>query len=41
MKFLVDESIDRQVVDQLRIDGHEVWYVTESDQMSGRLLIEI
>jgi predicted nuclease of predicted toxin-antitoxin system len=31
MKFLVDESIDRQVVDQLRIDGHEVWYVTEME----------
>ncbi|OGO28490.1 MAG: hypothetical protein A2W33_00295 [Chloroflexi bacterium RBG_16_52_11] len=29
MKFLADESVDRQVVDQLRMDGHEVWYVSE------------
>jgi RecB family endonuclease NucS len=31
MKFLADESIDRQVVDRLRIDGHEVRYVTEME----------
>lgn len=31
MKFLADESMDRQVVDQLRMDGHEVWYVTEME----------
>lgn len=31
MKFLADESVDRQVVDQLRIDGHEVWYVSEME----------
>ena len=31
MKFLVDESVDRQVVDRLRMDGYEVWYVTEMD----------
>ena len=31
MKFLVDESVDRQVVDRLRLDGHEVWYVTEME----------
>ncbi len=31
MKFLVDESVDRQVVDRLRIDGHEVQYVAEMD----------
>jgi predicted nuclease of predicted toxin-antitoxin system len=31
MKFLADESVDRQVVDQLRMDGHEVWYVSEME----------
>lgn len=31
MKFLADESVDRQVVDQLRLDGHEVWYVAEKE----------
>jgi hypothetical protein len=31
MKFLVDESVDRQVVDRLRMDGHEVWYVSEME----------
>jgi len=31
MKFLADESVDRQVVDQLRLDGHEVWYVSEME----------
>ena len=29
MKFLADESIDRQIVDRLRIDGHFVWYIAE------------
>ena len=31
MKFLAGESIDRQVVDRLRIDGLEVQYVTEME----------
>jgi predicted nuclease of predicted toxin-antitoxin system len=31
MKFLVDESVDRQIVDRLRMDGHDVWYITEMD----------
>lgn len=31
MKFLVDESVDRQLVDQLRYDGHEIWYVAEME----------
>lgn len=31
MKFLVDESVDRQVVDRLRMDGYEVWYVSEME----------
>lgn len=29
MKFLADESVDRQIVDRLRIDGHFVWYIAE------------
>jgi predicted nuclease of predicted toxin-antitoxin system len=31
MKFLADESVDRQVVDRLRLDGHDVWYVAEME----------
>ncbi|MGD8792465.1 MAG: DUF5615 family PIN-like protein [Anaerolineae bacterium] len=29
MKLFADESIDRQIVDRLRKDGHEVQYVAE------------
>jgi hypothetical protein len=29
MNFMADESVDRQIIDQLREDGHSVWYVTE------------
>ncbi len=29
MKFLADECVDRQIVDQLRRKGHEVLYVAE------------
>ena len=29
MNLLADESIDRQIVDKLRQDGHEVLYVAE------------
>ena len=29
MKFLADESVDREIVDRLRMDGHEVGYVAE------------
>lgn len=29
MNFLIDEGVDRQVVDRLRRDGHLVWYVAE------------
>ena len=29
MNFLADESVDRQIVDHLRRDGHSVWYVAE------------
>ncbi len=31
MKFLADECIDRQIVDRLRQEGHEVLYVAELD----------
>ncbi len=29
MTFLADECVDRQIVDRLRLDGHEVAYVAE------------
>ncbi|MBA3017624.1 MAG: DUF5615 family PIN-like protein [Proteobacteria bacterium] len=29
MNFIADESIDRQIVERLRDDGHFVWYVAE------------
>ncbi len=29
MNFVVDENIDRQVVERLRDDGNSVWYVAE------------
>ena len=29
MNFVVDESVDRQIVEQLRDDGHSLWYVAE------------
>ena len=29
MNFLVDESVDQQVVQRLRQDGHDVLYVAE------------
>jgi predicted nuclease of predicted toxin-antitoxin system len=31
MDFLVDESVDRQVVERLRQEGHEVLYVAEME----------
>ena len=31
MTFLADESVDRQIVDRLRQDGHVVRYVAEMD----------
>ena len=31
MKFLCDESVDGPIVDRLRLDGHDVWYVAEMD----------
>jgi len=31
MNFLADESVDQQIVDRLREDGHTVVYVAEMD----------
>lgn len=31
MNFVADESVDRQIVEQLREDGHPVMYVAEMD----------
>ncbi|MFN3308237.1 MAG: DUF5615 family PIN-like protein [Anaerolineales bacterium] len=31
MNFLADESVDRQIVERLRQDGHHVWYVAEME----------
>lgn len=31
MKLLIDESVDRQIVEWLRQDGHDVLYVAEMD----------
>jgi len=36
--FLADENIDRQIVERLRLDGHEVAYVAE---MSLGILDEV
>ncbi len=29
MTFLADEGVDRQIVERLRVDGHQVAYVAE------------
>ncbi len=29
MNFVADESVDRQIVERLRDNGHSVWYVAE------------
>lgn len=31
MNFLADESVDRQIVERLRLEGHSVWYVADTD----------
>jgi hypothetical protein len=31
VRFLADESVDRQLVDRLRKDGHAVRYVAEME----------
>lgn len=29
MRFVADESVDRQIVEELRLAGHEVLYIAE------------
>ena len=29
MRFVVDEGVERQIVEGLRNDGHSVWYIAE------------
>ena len=31
MKFLADENMDVAIVERLRQDGHQVWYVAEME----------
>jgi predicted nuclease of predicted toxin-antitoxin system len=31
VKFLCDESVDGPIVDRLRLDGQDIWYVAEMD----------
>ncbi len=35
MNFLADESVDQQIVDRLRVDGHSVAYVAQMDPGSN------
>ncbi len=32
MNLLADESVDRQIIERLRFDGHEVLYIAEIEQ---------
>jgi hypothetical protein len=29
VNFLADESVDKPIVDRLRQDGYQVWYIAE------------
>ena len=31
MKFVADESVDRNIVQRLRREGHQIWYVAEME----------
>jgi hypothetical protein len=31
VKIVADENVDRQIVDRLRSDGHEVFFIAELD----------
>jgi len=31
MNLLADEGVDRQIVDWLRHEGHNVWYIAEME----------
>jgi predicted nuclease of predicted toxin-antitoxin system len=35
LKFMADESVDHQIVERLRQDGHRVWYGAEMDPGIG------
>lgn len=35
MNLLADESVERQIVERLRLDGHEVLYVAEMEPSIG------
>ena len=35
MKWLADEGVDRQIVDELRLAGHDVRYVAEMSRGTG------
>lgn len=42
MNFLADEGVDKQVVEQLRKDGHQVQYIAEMDPgISDNQVLEI
>jgi predicted nuclease of predicted toxin-antitoxin system len=31
VSFVADESVDQQIVERLRKEGHDVWYIVETD----------
>ena len=39
MNLVADESVDRQVVERLRQDGHEVLYIAESEPGTADALV--
>ncbi len=42
MNFFADESLDRQIVDRLRVDGHNVLYVIEMESgISDDIVMEL
>jgi len=42
MNFVADESVDRQIVERLRNNGHSVWYVAEmSPSISDDEVLEL
>ena len=41
MKLCADESVDRQIIERLRSDGHEVHYIAELDPgVSDEVVLE-
>jgi hypothetical protein len=42
VNFLAYESVDRQIVDRLRQDGHLIWYVAEMEaRISDEAVIDL